>query len=39
MVLKFKPKQDIKSMLKGSETIKIMIGIKNRRGLTQLKAI
>ena len=33
MVLKFKPK------LKRSKTIKIIKGIKNRKGLTQVKAI
>ena len=35
MVLKFKPKLDLKFMLRGSKTIKIMKGSKNRRGLTQ----
>ena len=39
MVLKFKPKLDLKLMLRGSKTIKIMKGSKNRRGLTQVKAI
>ena len=39
MVLKFKPKWNLKFMLKGSKTIKIMKGSKNRRGLTQVKAI
>ena len=36
MVLKFKPKLNLRIMLKGSKTIKIM---KNRRGSTQVKAI
>ena len=36
-VLKFKPKLDLKFMLKGSKTIKIMKRSKNRRGLTQVK--
>ena len=31
MVQKFKPKLDLKLMLKGSKTIKIMTGSKNRR--------
>ena len=39
MVLKFKPKLNLKIMLKGSKTIKIMKVSKNRRGLTQVKAI
>ena len=39
MVLKLKPKLNLKIMLKGSKTIKIMKGTKNRRGLTQVKAI
>ena len=36
MVLKFKPKLNLRIMLKGSKTIKIM---KNRRGSTQVKTI
>ena len=39
MVLKFKPKLNLKIMLKGGETIKTMKGSKNRMGLTQVKAI
>ena len=39
MVLKFRPKLNSIFMLKGSKTIKIMKGSKNRRGLTQKKAI
>ena len=39
VVLKFKPKLNLKFMLKRSTTIKIMKGSKNRRGLTQVKAI
>ena len=39
MVLKFKPKLYSKFMLKGSKAIKIIKGSKNRRGLTQVKAI
>ena len=39
MVLKFKSKFNSKFMLKGSKTIKITKGSKNRRGLTQVKAI
>ena len=39
MVLKFKSKFNSKFMLKGSKTIKITKGNKNRRGLTQVKAI
>ena len=39
MVLKLKPKLNLKIVLKGSKTIKIMKGTKNRRGLTQVKAI
>ena len=39
MVLRFKPNLDLKFMLKGSKRMKIMKGSKNRRGLTQVKAI
>ena len=39
MVLKFKPKVNLKSMLKGSKTIKTMKRSKNRVGLTQVKTI
>ena len=39
MVLKFKPKLNLKFMLKGSKTIKVMKGNKNRKGLTQVTAI
>ena len=39
MVLKLKPKLDLKFMLKGSKTIKIMKRSKNRRRLTQVKSI
>ena len=39
MVLKLKPKLDLKFMLKGNKTIKIMKRSKNRRRLTQVKAI
>ena len=39
MVIKFKPRLNLKSMLKGSKTIKTMKGSKNRRRLTQVKAI
>ena len=39
MILKFKPKLNLKFMLKGSKTIKIMKRSKNRRGLTQVRAI
>ena len=39
MVSKFKPKLNLKFMLNVSKTIKIMKGVKNRRGLTQVKAI
>ena len=39
MVIKFKPKLNLKFMLKESKTIKIMKGSKNRRRLTQVKAI
>ena len=39
MVLKFKPKLNLKIMLKGGKTIKTMKGSKNRTGLTQVKAI
>ena len=39
MVLKFKLKLNLKFMLKGSKIIKIVKGSKNRRGLTQIKAI
>ena len=38
MSLKFKPKLDLKFMLKGNKT-KIMKRSKNRRGLTQVKDI
>ena len=37
MVLKFKPKSNLKIILKGSKTTKIIKGSKNRRGLTQVK--
>ena len=37
MVLKPKPKLDLKFILKGSKAIKIMKGSKSRRGLTQVK--
>ena len=36
MVLKFKPKLDLKFTLKGSEIIKIMKGSKKRRGLIRV---
>ena len=39
MVLKFKPKLNLKIMLKGGKTTKTMKGSKNRMGLTQVKAI
>ena len=39
MVLKFKPKSDLKFILKRSKTVKIMKGCKNRRGLTQVKVM
>ena len=39
MVLKFKPKLNLKFMLKGSKTIETMNGNKNRRGLTQVKVM
>ena len=39
LVLKFKPKLNLKFMLKRSRAIKIMKGDKNIRGLTQVKAI
>ena len=39
MVLKFKPKVNLKFMLKGSKTIKTMKRSKNRGGLTQVKAM
>ena len=39
MVLKFKPKLNLKIMLRESKTIKIMKVSKNRRGLTQVKAV
>ena len=39
MVLKFKLKLNSKFMLKGSKTIDIMKGSKNRRDLTQVKVI
>ena len=38
MVFKFKPKLNLKIMLKGSKT-KTMKGVKTRRGLTQVKTI
>ena len=34
-----KPKLNLKLMLKGSKTIKVMKGSKNRRTLTQVKTI
>ena len=37
MVLKFKPKSNLKIIPKGSKTTKIIKGSKNRRGLTQVK--
>ena len=37
MVLKFKPKSNLKIIQKGSKTTKIIKGSKNRRGLTQVK--
>ena len=39
LVLKFRPKLDLKFILKGSKTINIMKGSKNRRGLTQVKVM
>ena len=39
MVLKLTPKLNLKIMLKGIKTIKIMKGSKNKSGLTQVKAI
>ena len=39
MVLKFKPKLNLKFMLKRSKTIKIMKGSKNRGRLTQVKVL
>ena len=39
MVLKFKSKLCSKFVLEGSETIKIIKGSKNRRGLAQVKDI
>ena len=39
MALKFKPKLNSKVILSGSETINLMKGSKNRRGLTQIKTI
>ena len=39
MVLKFKQTLNLKFMLKGNKTIKIMKGSKNRRGLKQAKSI
>ena len=39
MVLKYKPKLNLKIMLKVGKTIKTMKGSKNRMGLTQVKAI
>ena len=37
--VKIQTKIKFKVVLKGSKTIKTMIGCKNRRGLTQVKAI
>ena len=37
MVLKFKPKLNLKFMLKGSKTIKMMKGSKNRKALKKLR--
>ena len=39
MVLKFKPKLNSKFMPKGSKTLNIIKKSKNRRRLTQVKAI
>ena len=39
MVLKFKPKSNLKIIVKGSKTTKIIKGSKNRRGLTQVEDI
>ena len=39
IVIKFKPKLNLKVMMKGSKTTKIMKGSKNKRGLTQVIAI
>ena len=39
MALKFKSKLNLKLLLKGSKTIKVMKKSKNRRELTQVKAI
>ena len=39
MVLNLKLKLDLKVMLKGSKTIKIMKGSTNRKGLIQVTAI
>ena len=39
MLLKLKPKINLKIMQKGSKIIKIMKGSKNRSGLTQVKNI
>ena len=39
MILKFKPKSNLKFMLKGSKRIKIQKRRKNRRRVTQVKAI
>ena len=39
MVLKVKPESNLKTMLKGSKTIQIIIGSKNKSGLTQVKAM
>ena len=39
MILKFKSKLNLKFMLKGSKALNIMKRSKNRRGLTQVKAI
>ena len=39
MVLKFKPKLNLKFMLKGNKTLNIMKRNKNRKGLTQVKAM
>ena len=39
MIIKIKPELNLKVMLKESKTIKTMKGSKNRRRLTQVKAI
>ena len=39
IVIKFKPKLNLNVMMKGSKTTKTMKGNKNKRGLTQVKAI